>query len=814
MVKIFLEEIKMERMTYSSGMKSFQPAIRWQDALPCGNGTTGALVYGNIKNELVVFNHKLLWLKSEKPVMKPVAQHLEEFRRLLLEGKYKEAEDFFVQKASANHSLGRYHTDPYQPAFDLKIDMGIKTAFKEYTRYIDFETGEAIVRWRDAGVGFRRKLFVSRQDDVVCMSIDSDSEADINCKIKLCPHDIEVLDGMGSGKEKQAKVISFVYNVYSDTKWITFKGCYKDGSEFGGVARVIPQGGAILQSNGEISLSNASKVLIIIKIFAGNKHEGILESQRKEIEELPADYDALLERHLSEHRELFNRLTLTLEENIPKKEYTNELLLMESYSDHVSSQLIKRMFDYGRYLLISSSRQGGLPANLQGIWNGDYDPAWSSDYHNDVNIQMNYWQALPGNLPETVLPYFDYYESMIDDFRANAKNVYNCRGILTPIAQSTNGIVTPDIWLTWTAGAGWLAQLFYDYWLFTRDDEFLKNRTVPFLKEIALFYEDFLFEGNDGKAVFAPSLSPENLPLIKNSSIVTINATMDVAIAKEVLSNLCDSCEYLGIGQANIEKWKDMIRKLPDYEVNEDGAIREWLYPGLKDNYEHRHFSHIYPLFPGLEITCEKNPRLLNAVKVAIEKRLAIGIQAQTGWSFVYMASIYSRLGEGNKALECIEMLCRSCVGPNLFTYHNDWRSQGLTMFWGYGNPPPFQIEANMGFTSVILEMLAFSAPGIIKILPALPDKWEKGEIKGMLCRGAIILDLQWDFSQNEINIALCSKVRQKLILKFPTVPKEIKFEPSDIYIDNSILGSEYREIELLKNTRANISITLSKLKS
>lgn len=285
---------------------------------------------------------------------------------------------------------------------------------------------------------------------------------------------------------------------------------------------------------------------------------------------------------------------------------------------------------------------------------------------------MNYWQAFPGNLAELTLCVFDYFERYLNDYRDNAKKLYGCRGILVPIAQTTHGIAFPTIWTNWISAAGWLGQLFYDYFLFTGDREFLSNRAVPWLKETALFYEDFLYEGPDGKLVFSPSLSPENVPSGQDMGLLTINATMDVAICREVLSNLCDACDLLSIEQKGVSHWRNMLSKLPEYEINEDGALREWLYPKFKDNYHHRHQSHIYPLFPGLEITQETHPELYEACRVAVEKRLVIGLTSQSGWSMAHIANIYARLGEGNRALECLEILSRSSMGPNLFTYHND----------------------------------------------------------------------------------------------------------------------------------------------
>jgi alpha-L-fucosidase 2 len=458
------------------------------------------------------------------------------------------------------------------------------------------------------------------------------------------------------------------------------------------------------------------------------------------------------------HRELFQRVTLTLGNEARP---ANEEMLLAAYDGEVPASLVQTMFEIGRYLLICSSRPGGWPANLQGLWNGDYAPAWNSDIHTDENIQMNYWQALPGGLPEVALPLFEYFEKHLEDFRRNAQMVFGCRGIF--VAMTTNGREIPSSWSNWTAAAGWLAQHFYDYYLFTGDLVFLKRCAVPWLKEVALFYEDFLVTGDDGKLVFNPSLSPENRPA-NGKSMLCINATMDVAVCREVLSNLCDGCERLGIEVEGVKRWRAMLAKLPAYEINEDGAMKEWLHPAFTDNYHHRHQSHLYPVFPGLEITAESNPAIYEACRVAVEKRLVIGLTSQTGWSMAHMANIYARLGQGDRALECLEILTRSSTGPNLFTYHNDWRGMGLSCGWG--KMPPFQIDANFGIAAAVLEMLVFSKPGLIKLLPALPAKWTSGRVTGIRCRGGVTVDMEWQ--PGKFTATLTSNCDQKLRLRLP----------------------------------------------
>jgi len=787
-------------------MNMAYPATRWQDATPCGNGKISTLMYGNIHEELIVVNHENLWLKGEKPIFGQFDSNcLKELRKMILEGRYREASSYYIDKVSEGYKRPLYVVEPYQPAFDIILKTNNSHAFTDYSRTLSFETGEAIVSWKEEDTLFERRNFVSRKDDAIIMEYQSKGDKKVNSIITLAPHDFQSLSSMGAGRDLEKNIDYITYEVISEENWLIFKCRQKNGDKYGGVAKIICQKGKFESEIGSIKVEYADKVTLILKLYLNESEDVAVQKLKQEINDISHSYDNLLKRHMEHHLPLYHSIELDLKTE--EDDSSNETLLQKSYNGNVETALVEKMFHYGRYLFISSSCSGGMPPNLQGIWNGDYNPAWASDYHNDENIQMNYWHALTGNLPELVLPYFDYYESMLEDFKTNARNIYGCRGILAPISQTTSGLVWPDCWMFWTAGAGWLAQLFYDYWLFTGDREFLRNRAIPFLKEVALFYEDFAFEDKTGKLVFAPSLSPENEPDIQNKSIMTVNATMDIAIAKEVLQNLCDAYRVLEINFDEIDKWVEMLSKLPEYEVNEDGAMREWLYSGLKDNYHHRHLSHIYPLFPGFEVTQESDIQLYKAMEVAVEKRLVIGLESQSGWSLAHMANIYARLGKGDRALECVELLCRSCVGPNLFTYHNDWRSQGITMFWGHGNQPPFQIDANFGITAAVLEMLIFSKPGMIKILPALPTKWRKGKVDGLQCRGRVCVSIEWDLDAGNLNIVITSKLYQEMTIKFPYSPRNIICSSRDTVIQRSCYGDCYREMKIPEDSIVNLNI-------
>jgi len=762
---------------------SRQPAIRWQDGFPSGNGCIGALVYGSIAEERILFNHEHLWLRIPKPELPDVSAHLPELRRLLEQGRYQDAQ-LFLSKRLEEAGYPHRRPAPYHPAFDLALRMPTREAFRRYRRSLDFETGEVRVEWEDGGCAFQRDLFVSRADDVVVYRIRG--ERHFSGSVALVPHE-----------STPSAPPSVTFHSSAEDGWLTFVGThaerdlYPEGNQFGGIARVDISGGTASVTGNVITFTDAAEVLFRVGLFANEMAEAAIPEARSRIAALPESYEALKQRHVELHRPLFLRTDITLD-TAPDERSTEELLL-DAYDGTVPVRLIETMFDFGRYLLISSSRPGGLPANLQGIWNGEWNPPWQSDFHNDENIQMNYWEALPGSLPETLEPFFSYFESMVPDYRENARKVYGCRGILLPICQTTDGMLYTDVWTNWTAGAGWIAQHFFDYWLFTGDKEFLLRRAIPFMKEVALFYEDFLFEGTDGRLVFSPSLSPENIPDRPGASHAQINATMDVAVARELLTNLCSACELMDVECEGIARWRKLLEKLPAYETNKDGAIREWIHPDLPDNYHHRHLSHIYPLFPGLEVTRETEPELFEACRLAVEKRLVIGLSSQSGWSYAHMANIYARLGNGDRALDCLENLCRSVVGPNLFTYHNDWRQQGLTVGW-FGSQPPFQIDANLGISAAVLEMLVFSVPGMIKVLPALPDSWRSGSASRIACRGGGLVSIQWDLDAGVVDVHFQSKTDRPIVFQFPFRVTDLEVSGAS-QVSESPLGAHYREV-------------------
>ncbi len=775
----------------------------WREALPSGNGETGAAVYGGVYEETVMLTHSDLWWKGRIPEMPDVSDKLPEVRDLLFNNEAKKADRVLAD------TLKKRGYDPKiaspLPLGDLKIVMPLQKAFKDYQRSLDMESGEILVEWRDGETFYRRRLFVSRPRNIVVCRIEREGVKNINSQIWMDIHDrVDI-----HNKVKDAKsYLPQQLETKAENGLIYYAAQNDDGTDLGAVVRVMPENGTIEHTQGQVKIIDAQSVLIYAKLFVKGKRKKAWARLKDELVKLKNDYYRLFKEHKKEHGRIFNSVTFDLHTDGHYK--SNEELLMEAYKGEIPGVLIEKMWSYGRYLLMSSSKEGKQPCHLYGLWCGEYEGMWAFNMANE-NIQMIYWQALSGNMPELMLAVFDYYEHMMDDFRENAKKLYGCRGIYipAPTAPGTGLLmhVVPHI-IHWTGAAGWIARHYYDYYLHTADMDFLKNRALPFMKEVALFYEDFFIKGEDGYFISCPSNSPENTPGnywngkgMGATMETTINATMDFAIAKELLSNLVEGAQTASMYIDEIDKWNDMLNKIPPYQINKDGAVREWMHPCFDDNYHHRHQAHIYPVFPGTEITKEENPELFQAFVTAVKKRFMVGLKQQSGWSLAHMANSYARMEEGNLALECLAILSRSGIINNFYTLHNDWRTMGIgvNLQWA-----PVQLDANMGWAAAVNEMLLFSKPGLIKLLPALPDKWEKGNVKGLLCRGGIKVDMEWDMKKGKLTTIMRPVKSQQVKIK---VPFDIKLLQVNGKFSVMSDGSYIQNFMLKKNEKSVIEV-------
>ncbi|MCW3786591.1 glycosyl hydrolase family 95 catalytic domain-containing protein [Plebeiibacterium sediminum] len=731
------------------GFVSWLPAAKWEDALLTGNGTIGAMVMGNPFEESIILNHALLFLPNETPVIPPdMTSHLEEIKRLSLEGKYKEVAELGVKLWKDAGYGDKKWTDPYVPSAELTIDMPFSNV-EDYQRLVNFQTAEAIVEWKDQSGYFSRKTFASRADGVIVTQIKGSEKINTEILLHKYPHSWE-----------QSQMIS---ELIKTTETLVKDGFMQYHVEYGKshsyspdgydcLSKVITKGGEVEEINGRIKVTDADEVLILtsIELYKGN-NENTVAALKNRLNNAGTDYSKLLQNQLNTHGELYNRVNLNLHPSEEEKEMTSETLV-GSVKKKSTPGILQRQFEAARYNILCST--GTNPPNLQGIWSGTWTPGWCSDFTHDGNVEVAISNLLNGNMPELMMAYFNYHERMMEDYKTNAKQFYGARGIHVPSHTSTHGLNNhyDETWCMeyWNGGAGWTASYFYDYYLYTGDQSFLKEHAFPFMDEALMFWEDFLTMGDDGKYIVVPSYSPENNPL-EHRWQNCVNATMDVMIIKELTRNWISAAKILGLSSNEIKKKEVFLSHLPDYQIGEDGVLKEWMWKGLTDNQSHRHASHLYGLYevPDPEILASK--QLQNAVQKTINERMKIRKQQQGGemaFGMCHLGFAAVNIEDKETASEILEYLSRFYWTNSMATTHNPGEL--------------FNMDISGGIPSLMIRMLVNSRPGHISLFSATPEDWKEGELSGVLARGNIYVDsIKWD--QQQASVQLTSKISQKI---------------------------------------------------
>ena len=721
------------------GFISSQPAETWQQGLISGNGTIGANVLSRPLDETIIFTHERMFLPMGPPVMPPLlAPRLFEIRRLIDRGLYQQATELAF---NLSEQEGFMYPDPFVPAFDLSIKMGADREISDYMRSVDFQTGEATVHWEDDRGVFERRLFVSRKDGVAVLLITGPS-GQVNCRLRLKTRepsptlDAEKLEASAKAFEKNITDIQAT----AEPSALTFRNGFTQaypGSihALEGVARVYAENGSAVPEGETLVVTGADRVMLFIDIRTiYDPEESEIEEAIKTLAGLPTDYQRLLQGHARIHGELFNRVRLDIGGGADHA-LTTEELLEQTSNETLSKALIEKEFDAGRYNIISST--GELAPVLQGVWAGTYSPGWASDFTHNGNVPSAIASTLMGNTPELMLAYTSYMESITPYMELNARRIFGARGIILPSRSTTNGFnnaFAPRFaGAFWVAGAAWASHFFYDYYLYTGDRAFLQEHALPFMEKAALFFEDYLYEGLNGRYIFSPTQSPENTPGNSNSQ-GSLNATMDVDAAKELLRNLIAANRELGVNHEKIPFWRSMLKKMPDYMINEDGAIKEWLTPKLEDQNRHRHSSHLYALYDGMPAEIAADPKLQAAFKRIIEIKLerhwkdnASGFMS---FGVVQLGQAATSLKESELAYECLKPLVNRYWLHNLASMHN--------------HKTLFNMDISGGMPAVIIKMLLASEPGKIELLPALPSAWPEGRVTGLLARGGFEVDIAW----------------------------------------------------------------------
>ncbi|NLO69578.1 MAG: glycoside hydrolase family 95 protein [Porphyromonadaceae bacterium] len=716
-------------------------AGNFNEALPLGNGRIGMMVYGDVFNEKINLNESSLWGGGPTCTEAPEnsVENLQKVRELLFQEKWTEA-------SSVLRNIQGKNSQSFVPMGDLFIDLQYKSNSepKNYVRQLDLNTALAKITFAIDTINFEREYFVSAPDQVAVIKLKSSVDKQLNFKVSgNTPFNFASIRAVDNDEFLVSGQVPIEVNSSPRYPLVYQNEMGQKGMRYQYRVKIILKDGTI-SSNPFLKVENATEAIIILSAATsyngfdkradteGKDENAIAENYlRKAIEK---SFEELKHNHIADYQSFYNRVSLKINTISQSIKPTN--IRLKEYSNGAEDYDLETLyFNFGRYLMISASRPGGIPVNLQGLWNHNTRPSWGSNYTVNINLQMNYWPAEMLNMSELTDPLISQIKNMSVTGAQIAKNYYNMRGWTSHHNSDIWAHVNPvghqvgdPKWANWSLGSPWLSQHLFEHYRFTGDKDFLANTAYPIMKSAGDFCLDWLVE-KDGYLITAPSTSPENVFIddAGNKGVVTIASAMDLEIIWDLLTNLIEASEVLKTDAAERQIWKNTKSKLLPLRIGKDGNLIEWYKDWKDEDPQHRHVSHLFGLHPGRQISPITTPDLAKASK----KTLDIRGDGGTGWSKAWKINFQARLLDGEHAYKMYRELLSKSTLPNLFDTH-----------------PPFQIDGNFGGISGVGEMLLQSHLDEIHLLPAIPQSWKSGEINGMKAREAFQVDIKWEKSK------------------------------------------------------------------
>ena len=782
-----LAERVRRKIVPQRGFCSIAPGELVSQSLISGNGAMNIELMGDPYSEQILFHHESLLLPWKRPLEAPqVADIFPQVRQMVMDGKHAEAIALAVQHM--NESQVKQNTEPHLtiPAFLMQLDFPKTASAKDYLRTVNFENSELKVTWTDEHGEWLRQTFASRPDNVVAQWLTAPAGQSVNVRISLQKSaEWSMSTGMswgnhparGASKGVEAGDVQHDFN----PQHLIYK-CRLDpavdNSGYAGVTRVVRNGGSARMDQDTLVIENATSLMLLTRIaYFPDYSDEKVEALRQAVEQITPDYAAVLERHRQVQSEMLNRVTVDFGGASQYGLSAEELLADQRSRPDFSPALLEKAFEMGRHwFILNSGQYPGIAAEVKFAINAPTGGAVPGDPRPGEEVRpagpglLQTAGAVQGDLREGTEAYFNWIESLAADCRANARNIFGFRGASYPVWPDkgmgvkyyySSGSAIGGLWPYWISAGGLVCRPFWDHYLATGDEDFLRHRVVPAYKDLALFYEDFLTATDEnGNYIFAPSFSPENTPVSTDpSGPVMVNATMDIAVCREVLSNLIQACETLGVEAESVPMWKAMLAKMPPYLLELDGTLKEWAWPTLQERYSHRRVSHLYGAWPGDEIDPDRTPQLARAAVIADRRRTfdvmstAVAGETLPACARCHRALVGARLKDNVIVdVQLRQLLEQGYVSTALRCSREP-----------YGPPVP---DAQGGIPTIMMEMLAYSRPGVVELLPALPASLVKGTINGMLARTfARINKLAWDMQARTVDVTITSLRKQDVTL-------------------------------------------------